>query len=360
MRKSSSFLFALLLALLSGSQAPAQKITQRHVQSEIYDRSTAKWRSQPLTLLPEESKYSVYASVELGPYGIVLPRDAVGMPKTPSPPIAEKVMEVFNFPSLDVVYSGVARLVPKRAQQPSGELKLKTYLLEQEAQIVLIPLDHEQRELELWGEIIVAGERIKTSRLSILGLFPYESATEQRGNIVRSIIQSSGTFAPLATGYEPLVRGLGVLFDNVFKARLVTTQQSFIANESTFGWYARRGEKESIDGLQYNTVLLQVTKDVSYIKARVRLRCEWQDLPSTSDVFESTIKIFPQEPAEIPLSQLSLTKKFEDLPIILSEVQVAAILKADVDHVRKLIQAGSLKRMGGGITRQSLEDHIKQ
>ena len=213
--------------------------------------------------------------------------------------INQKLIGDFNFPSLNILLSVAARIVPDVTSEDSGRVDGKVRTLTELQQMCLhVKLSGLNAEKAVIGQSVseLKGAALKEfgrEPLLTLGITPYESSysvgESQESKIsgsVDSTMMRTGTLgmAPLGIGtaacyinpFGIIASGVSAIFKIFSPTKNLPNQISYQSSETEFGWIWRAQQGYGIEGIHRCMALLRTHKSIKYILAEVELITDWK------------------------------------------------------------------------------------
>jgi hypothetical protein len=233
-----------------------------------------------------------YIYVSPGPDGAI---DGVSSDST----INQRLVNEFNFPSLNILLSVAARVVPDAVIDNTGRVDGKLRTVTELAQMCLhFKITGLNENKAIIGQTIssLKGSGIRefgTEPILTLGITPYESSysvgESQESKISASIdntVMTSGALgmAPLGIGtvacyanpFGILASGISAIFKIFSPTKNLPNQISYQSSATEFGWIWRAQQGYGIEGIYRCMALLRTHQSVKYILAEVELITDWK------------------------------------------------------------------------------------
>jgi len=220
----------------------------------------------------------------------------------------KKLIEEFNFPSLSILLSVAARLIPAasydRVEKIGESVKAATELRQMCLNIKLSALDANKHIINQPIKAIDSSLNVNNyfvkefgrEPILTLGIAPYESLYSQvtsresrvsdsvqvgtsSASIASSSISTTGSLGPLAFFINPLgalASGISAIFKIFSPTENAPNQISYQSASNEFGWIWRQQEGFGIEGIHHCMALLRTHKSVRYILAEVELITDWK------------------------------------------------------------------------------------
>jgi hypothetical protein len=233
-----------------------------------------------------------YIYISPGPEGAI---EGVSADST----ISQRLIGDFNFPSLNILLSVAARVVPDVYSEDSGRVDGKVRTLTELQQMCLhIKLSGLNADKAVIGQSIaeLRGASLKEfgrEPLLTLGIAPYESsysiAESQESKISGSLdstMMRTGALgmAPLGIGtvacyinpFGIIASGISAIFKIFSPTKNLPNQISYQSSATEFGWIWRAQQGYGIEGIHRCMALLRTHKSIKYILAEVELITDWK------------------------------------------------------------------------------------
>jgi len=213
--------------------------------------------------------------------------------------INQRLIGDFNFPSLNILLSVAARIVPDATSEDSGRVDGKVRTLTELQQMCLhVKLSGLNAEKAVIGQSVseLKGAALKEfgrEPLLTLGIAPYESSysvgESQESKIsgsVDSTMMRTGSLgmAPLGIGtvacyinpFGIIASGISAIFKIFSPTKNLPNQISYQSSATEFGWIWRAQQGYGIEGIHRCMALLRTHKSIKYILAEVELITDWK------------------------------------------------------------------------------------
>jgi hypothetical protein len=213
--------------------------------------------------------------------------------------INQKLISDFNFPSLNILLSVAARVVPDAVIDDTGRVDGKLRTLTELSQMCLhVKISGLNENKAVIGQTIseLRNPSLKEfgkEPVMTLGIAPYESSyslgesqeSKISGSMDSTVMRTGGLgMAPLGIGtvacyinpFGIIASGISAIFKIFSPTKNLPNQISYQSSATEFGWIWRAQQGYGIEGIYRCMALLRTHRSVKYILAKVELITDWK------------------------------------------------------------------------------------
>lgn len=213
--------------------------------------------------------------------------------------VNQRYIQEFNFPSLNILLSVAARMLPDVTPEDTGKVEGKVRALTELLQMCLHVKLEGLNDSRMAISQPVFEKRAQTVRefgnepLLTLGITPYETSysvgESQESKISNSMENTAiknaqlsmipsgfGSTACFLNPFGIIASGVSAIFRIFSPTKNLPNQISYQSSANEFGWIWRAQQGFGIEGIHRCTALLRTHKSVKYIHAEVELITDWK------------------------------------------------------------------------------------